>query len=212
MALAALQLLHRLCEPRLAMAALCRAVPPGPRNHKHAAVLAGPEGLPAYAVLAAAADAVLELSATEHAACAAHAQRVLQHLRGVLAASPRADVQALAARLDLAQAGEGEGAPGRTGGANMNMNMNGGTEAPAGGAEPPTDEAIELVAAGRAPIWPRAWRVQPAAETLALLATAEAEVQLFGAGAVQTALFLVDDDEHPSKRARTDEQADGTSP
>jgi len=57
---AALQLLRCLCEPRLAMGALCHA----PRAAD------GPEELPAYAVLAAAVDAVLLLSTGEHAATA----------------------------------------------------------------------------------------------------------------------------------------------
>ena len=57
---AALQLLRCLCEPRLAMSALCHA----PRAAD------GPEELPAHAVLAAAVDAVLLLSTGEHAATA----------------------------------------------------------------------------------------------------------------------------------------------
>ena len=74
---------------------------------------------------------------------------MLQHLRGVLAASPKPELQKLGAKLALKP--EEAGA------------TNGGTEAPASGAEAPTDEAVELAAASRAPIWPRAWRVQPAA-------------------------------------------------
>ena len=133
------------------------------------------------------------------------ARRVLQHLQGVLAASPKAEVQQLGAKLAVKPEESAQAASA----------ANGGTEAPAGGAEAPTDEAVELAAASRAPIWPRAWRVQPAAETsvLALLAAAEVSVSVFGGGAVQTELLLVDDEEHPSKRARSDEQyADGAPP
>ena len=125
---------------------------------------------------------------------------MLQHLQGVLAASPKPELQKLGAKLALKP--EGEGA------------TNGGTEAPASGAEAPTDEAVELAAASRAPIWPRAWRVQPAPaepSVLALLAAAEAPV--FGGGGVETTLLLVDDEEHPSKRARSEEHdADGLPP
>ena len=231
---AALQLLQHLCEPRLAMAALCHA----PRAAD------GPEELPAYAVLAAAVDAVLVLSTGEHAAsadqvpaaaqhavcgvrCAVcgeqraacgvssasprlashtgpilrQARRVLQHLQGVLAASPKAEVQKLGAKLAVKEGAQAASA------------TNGGTEAPAGGADAPTDEAVELAAASRAPIWPRAWRVQPAAETSVLALLAAAEAPVFGGGVVQTELLLVDDEEHPSKRARSDEQyADGAPP
>ena len=74
---------------------------------------------------------------------------MLQHLQGVLAASPKPELQKLGAKLALKP--EEAGA------------TNGGTEAPASGADAPTDEAVELAAASRAPIWPRAWRVQPAA-------------------------------------------------